>query len=143
MRVIQKKQFVKIVVLSLFFFIEVVCVYGQSYYQSLLLNKEWVLRIPGKNFYSIHFFTDKEVVLKTFINDGVKTDFGSKVFYYLSNAVVDKFEPDFIGKSNSGKYIVRKASNGNLELDEILELTETYLKTKHLRSGTVLEYKVE
>ena len=143
MKFIQKNQFVKIVGIFLFAFMGVVHVHGQSYSQSLLLNKEWVLRLPDKTFYSIHFFTDKEQILKDFVNNGVKTEVGLKEFYYLSNEVVDKFQPDSVGISKNGKYIVSKTNNGDLELNEILELTETTLKTKHLRSGTVLEYKVE
>lgn len=143
MKNIQKHLFVKIIGIFLFAFLVVIYAHGQSYQQSLLLNKEWTLRLPGKTFYSTHIFTDKESIVKTFINDGDKTDIGLKEPYYLSDKVVEKFEPNLVGKSKCGKYIVRKTNNEDLELYEILELTETNLKTKHLRSGSVLEYKVE
>ena len=145
MKNIQKQQFVKIAGIFLFAFMVVICVQGQSYSQSLLINKEWVNRYIT-DLHTIHFFTDKEIVVKIY-HKGKKSDVELISSYYLSEEVVDKFQPDSVGNSKNGKYIVkfRKLKDGSelFELYEILELTEKTLKTKHLRSGSVLEYKVE
>jgi len=150
MKIIQKNQFMKIVGICLFTFMGTICMTGQSYNQSLLLNKEWENRIPGKTYVTTCLFTSTEWIVKDFINNGVKTEVGLKTPYYLSDEIVDQFQQDCVGKSKSGKYIVMltKPMIGEeyvemLEVHEILELTENTLKTKHLRSGTVLEYDVK
>jgi hypothetical protein len=112
---------------------------------SSLTGKEWVNRIPGKTYYDITQFTDKEYVINGFIDD-VNETIEIKDSYYLSDTVVTTFQPDLAGKSKSGKYIVvwnKGKASERLEMNEILELTDTVLKTKHVRSDTVLEYRIE
>ena len=120
-------------------------VHGQSYHLSMLVNKSWVQHIPEKTFYMVYSYTDKEQIINMVI-DGKLFD-GIKSFYYLSEVIVDKFDPDFVGNNKSGKYIValHKPEIGEdfLDISEILELTDITLKLKYLRSGTVLEYFVE
>ena len=146
MKSILKKQYVGIISAFLFILLGAFSMYGQSYPQSMLINKEWVIRIPGKSFYSINLYTDGEVITKMFV-DGVMADTVLKKPYYLSDVIVDKFEPDFVANSKSGKYIVvlHKDKDGkeSVMLLEILELTDIYLKTKHLENGGIAEYRVE
>ena len=138
----QKNRIICIVVL---FLLGTSCLYGQSYNQIQLMNKEWVWHQEGKAFHYVSFFTSKEIITHMFM-DGVKVEAETKNYYYLSDHIVDTFHPDSVEKSKSGKYIV-VLSKGfyeeRLELYEILELTETTFKEKHLRSGSVLEYKVK
>ncbi len=142
----QKKQFMRFIGIFLFAFMGSIYIHGQSHHQSQLTNKEWVNQLPGKNFYTINLFTDNEWVIQSFF-DGVKSDIEVKNAYYLSDKIVDKFEPNSIGKSKSGRYIVvfskGRYDEGHLEFYEILELTDTTLNIKHLRSGTVLEHTVK
>jgi len=146
MKSIQNKQLIGIMGIFLFLLMGTIQLHGQSYDQSLLINKIWVCKIPGKTYYMTNRYTDKEEISNLFV-DGVKDAVKIKSFYYLSDEVVDKFQLNLVGKSKSGKYIValRKPKIGDerLELYEILELTDTTLKTKHLRSGTILEYTAE
>ena len=119
--------------------------HGQSFHISMLVNKSWIQPVPEKTFYMVYSYTDKEQTINMVIN-GELFD-GTKSFYYLSDVIVDKFEPDFVGNNKSGKYIValRKPEIGEdfLDISEILELTDITLKLKYLQSGTVLEYFVE
>ncbi|MDR1883406.1 MAG: hypothetical protein LBR26_11600 [Prevotella sp.] len=89
---------------------------------------------------------DREWITKPYF-DGVKSDIEVKDSYYLSDKTVDKFQPELVGKSNRGKYIVRLSTGknddkGSFEQYEILKLTDTTLKIVHVRSGTVLEYTI-
>ena len=147
MKTMQNKQIIGFISIFLFTFMCVADIYGQSYKRSQLTEKEWVLRIPGKTYYATYFFTDREHVSKSFINDGVKTDLNTKYLYYLSDEIEKTFQLDSVGKSKKGKYIVSLSNpdieKANVEHHEILELTKTTLKTRHVRSGTILEYKVE
>jgi len=147
MKIILKNQFMRIICICLFVFMGVTQVQGQTYQQSLLLNKEWAHQMPNKTtFYFRTLFTDKEQIVKLVV-EGVETGDEVRNSYYMSDTIVDNFQPDSVGKSTSGKYIVHllkpKLVEEILELYEILELIETTLKTKHLRSGTVLEYVVK
>ena len=147
MKTIQKQQFISFTGIFLCLFWRTADVFGQSYEQSLLTNKEWVNKIEGKSYYSIDFFTDKEWIIKLFTSGGETADGEIKYSYYLSDTVVDEFQHGSVGKSKSGKYIVTlsksKMGEERLELYEILELTDTTLITKHVRSGTVLEYQAK
>ena len=145
----QIKQRFGIILIGLFLLMGTSCLYGQSYNQSMLMNREWVCRLPGKNYYSIEFFTDNERISKLFVDD-VKADVELNNSYYLSDEVVDTFQPDSVGKNKTGKYIVTlmEGKNGDnivytLNIAEILELTDTTLKTNHVQSGTILEFKIE
>ena len=137
-------QFIKLISIFILLFWGTNFLCGQSNNQSLLTNKEWVNQIPGKAFYTTAFFTDKERVSKLFTEAG---DGEVRNFYYLSDEIVDKFQHDSVGKNRNGKYIVtlyvRKTGEEYVELDEILELSNTLLRTKHLRSGTILDYTFE
>jgi len=110
----------------------------------MLVNKEFVF-LYKPNIYTIVIYTETEEISILFVDDVKAPEL--KRSYYLSDEIVDKFQPNLVGKSKSGKYIVmnvvEKGGKNRLELYEILELTETTLKTNHLRSGTILEYKVE
>jgi hypothetical protein len=144
----------------LFMLLGTINLFSQSFHQSQLVNKEWVLQIPGKSYISTMCFTDTEQIWLSFTNNGVKTDLrtflnradkGLHDFYYLSDTVVDTFQRDSVGKSKSGKYIIilvmgtdgKGKIEESLSIDEIMELTDTTLKTKYLRNGIVLEYHVE
>jgi len=144
MKIIQKNQLMKIICVCLFTFMGTIGMTGQSYNQSLLLQKEWKNQIPEKTFFTIYLFTNTEWVVKEFVNNGVKTDIGLERSYYLSDEIVDQFQPGCVGKNKRGKYIITltkpKFGEERLEVYEILELTKTTLKTKHMRSGTILEY---
>jgi len=134
----------KIICICLFIFMGNIGMAGQSYNQSLLLQKEWKNQIQGKTFATIYLFTSTEWIVKEFVNNGVKTDIGLERSYYLSDEIADQFQQDCIGKNKSGKYIIMltkpKFEEEYLEVYEILKLTKTTLKTKHMRSGTILEY---
>jgi len=134
----------KIICICLFTFMGTIGMTGQSYNQSLLLKKEWKDQMPGKAHVTTYLFTSTEWIVRDFINKGVKTDIGLKISYYLSDEIVDQFQPDCVGKNKGGKYIITltkpKIGKEQLELYEILELTKTTLKIRHLRSGSILEY---
>ena len=145
MKLIQKKCILGITGVFLFIFLASSSMHAKSFDQSMLVDKQWV-HLSGKPFYGIISFTDKEQISKFVLNDTLY-DENSKDLYYLSDVIVDKFEPDSVGTCKSGRYIVvlvkPKIGEDHLEIYEILELTDTTLKTKHLRSGTVLEYEVK
>ena len=116
---------------------------GESYHQSHLIDREWVQLVPGKTYYATAFFTDKEWISKLFVDD-VEVDEDVRNFYYLSDEIVDEFQSNSVGKSETGKYIVvfskGKKDEGRLELYEILELTDTTLNIKSVRNRWVLKY---
>ena len=103
---IKQKLFMKIVGICLLTFMGTVVMAGQSYHQSLLINKEWKNQIPGKNYVTTYLFTNTEWIVRDFIDNGVKTDIGLKRYYYLSDEIVDQFQQGFVGKTKSGKYII-------------------------------------
>jgi len=147
MKSIQNKQLIGIIGIFIFTLIEAAHLYGQSYDQSLLLNKEWKYQEPGKTFYFSFLFTDKEEIV-TLFTDGVKSGKEIKSSYYLSNETTDKFQSNLVGKSKIGKYIVirRKGevSGERLVLYEILKLTDTTLKIRNLQSGSaIVEYTAQ
>ena len=143
MKTKQKKQCITSIGILIFSWIGIVGVYGQSYNQSLLVNKEWKFQMPEKTFYFIHLFTEKEEVVKLLVDD-IKTGDEIRSSYYLSDKIVDKFQPNSVGKSKKGKYIVvlRKGliDGELLELYEIMELTEKTLKIKNLKNDSVTEF---
>jgi len=145
----QKNGILGIICIFMLIFFTFSYMQEKSYKKSDLMNKEWVNRIPGKTAHASYSYTDKEITLKVFYN-GVKIDQELVIPYYLSDDIVDKFHADSVGNNKSGKYIVRLSKikvgetyEEHIELFEILELTDTFLKTKHVRSGTVLEFHVE
>ena len=108
------------------------------------LKKEWKNQLPGKTFFITCSFTSTEWITKDLVNNGVKTDMGLKMSYYLSDEIIDQFQQDCVGKNKDGKYMIvlvkPKIGEERVEVYEILGLTKTTLKTKHLRSGSILEY---
>ena len=144
---IQKKQFNCTISTFLFVFMGTVCAYSQSYQQSQLINKEWVGQIPGNPYRVTVSYTDKIVIQKMYISDEKKADGEAEFPYYLSDKIVDTFQDDLVGKGKSGRYIVvflkPKIGKESISMYEILEITETTLKIKHLQSGSILTHKVE
>jgi hypothetical protein len=142
----RKKQINKTVGIFILALVATAQLYGQSYNRSALMNREWVNRIPGKTFHSTNVFTDKEWVARLFV-PGYEEGMLQRL-YYLSDKVADrspdKFEHNLVGKETRGRYIVMlttpKVGEAAVESYEIMELTATRLKTRHVRSGTVLEY---
>ena len=113
----------------------------ESYKQSQLINKEWKAHSLVSTNFTIDLYADKEMKTTKFF-DGVKLDEGIKCSYYLSDVIVDKFQPENVGTNKSGKYIVRLTEDNTLHTAEILELTDTMLIIRDLKSGSILRYIV-
>jgi len=117
--------------------------HGQSYDHSMLIKKEWKMLIPNKSFNFITLFNGKEERIRLFEN-GVKSKDVIRSSYYLSDKIVEKFQPELVGKSYKGKYIVvyRKPliAEEFIDIFEILEITEKSLKLKQLKGGAIFEY---
>lgn len=93
-----------------------------------------------------NFYTEKESVGYCSV-DGVKADYELRSPYYLSDVVVEEFQPDSVGKIQNRKYIILfvkpTSAEGSISIFEILELTETSLIVKHINADKVLEFKIE
>jgi hypothetical protein len=147
MKTIQKQQLIKFLGITLIcLFCRTAGVFGQSYDQALLINKEWANRTPGKPHFSSYFFTDTELTARFYLAEKEHADGEIKQAYYLSDEIPDVFQHDLVGKNTSGRYIVvfviPKIGEPHLNIHEIVELSDTALKLKHIRSETVSEYSI-
>ena len=150
MKAIQKKRLIAIIGVFMFVLMGTGRTFGQSYSQSMLINKEWVYQIPEKpSFYFTVSFTNTEEIVALYVK-GVKSDAEEvKRSYYLSNEIVDTFRSDLIGKSKGGKYIVAlnkpKIGEQRLELYEIIELTDTTLRIRirGIQRDEIIELKAK
>jgi hypothetical protein len=142
MKTIQKQQLIKFLGITLIcLFCGTVGVFGQSYAQSSLMDKEWIYRIPDKPYITTFFFSGSEVTSKLFHTE--KEDAHGEFIqpYYLSDEATSEFQHDLVGKNKSGKYIVMLLKEVAIAY-EILELSDTAMKLKHVRSGNVMEYTI-
>jgi len=143
MKSIHLKRNFKILGVLLFLYMGVSYKHGQSYDHSMLIKKEWKQYNYNKSFNFIFYFTGKEELVRG-LEKGVKSKVVTRCSYYLSDKIVDTFQPELVGKIDKGRYIVvyRKPLIGEefIDIYEILELTEKSLKLKHLKSGVLLDY---
>jgi len=65
--------------------------------------------------------------------------------FYLSNTIDVQFDDSKVGKTQNGKYLIRKGNGAlgspTIFVDEILTLNDKELKTKYVTHGTVVTYK--
>lgn len=121
--------------------------YGQNVTtQEKLMNKTWKLQQTNIDnlLVTIKYTSEKEIKTVTYKKD----QHSISNSYYLSNEVNWKFNEQEIGKTKEGKYIIINmivGPQGNeyeeVDILEILQLTNTTLKIKVVKNGTVLEYK--
>lgn len=121
--------------------------YGQNVTtQEKLMSKTWKLQqINIDNFLvTIKYTSEKETVTATY----KKEQHSISNSYYLSNEVNWKFNKQKVGKIKEGKYIIVNMIVGpqgkkyeEVQIYEILQLTNKTLKIKVVKNGTILEYK--
>jgi hypothetical protein len=138
---IQKKQVTAIIGIFMLMLMSTDKVYGQSFNQSLLINKKW--QCVGPEGRIINFFTksytEKEELITFFLDNQNSKKEEIRIAYYLSDTIVNTFQPNLVGKSKTGKYIVTllKGKLNSIErfgVIEILELTDTTLKIKNAKN---------
>ena len=143
MNISQKKQLIRLIGIFIFVLAGTVHLYGQSFSQSALMNREWRHQGEGQTFYHTMSFTDKGLIMRIFLTDSEEPDAESKGLYYLSYQIVDEFQHELVGKNTSGRYIVRLVTSPatgeeRVEVHEILKLTGTMLRVRHLPRGMVI-----
>lgn len=121
--------------------------YGQNVTtQEKLMNKTWKLQQTNIDnlLVTIKYTSEKEIKTVTYKKD----QHSISNSYYLSNEVNWKFNKQEIGKTKEGKYIIINmivGPQGNeyeeVDILEILQLTNKTLKIKVVKNGTILEYK--
>lgn len=121
--------------------------YGQNVTtQEKLMSKTWKLQQTNIDnlLVTIKYTSEKTIKTATYKKD----QHSISNSYYLSDEVNWKFNKQKVGKIKEGKYIIVIMIVGpqgkkyeEVEIYEILQLTNTTLKIKVVKNGTVLEYK--
>ncbi|MDR1199150.1 MAG: hypothetical protein LBK94_09115 [Prevotellaceae bacterium] len=107
-----------------------------------LINKTWTLVSNNANecLYK-HQYTATQLIESVVCQE--KTTSGNADFY-LSNQIEATFDYSKVGNIQNGKYIIEYIPDLNGEsifhVDEIITITDTYLETKSLKSGSTFKF---
>lgn len=159
------KSKLKVIFLMIFILSSTIAVWAQSknkIKQSYLINKNWVLNLEGKSYQSMLKFTDKEIIHILEFNSETAEIIN---IYYLSNKIDEEFDPKRMGKSKEGKYIIEqrnirtlnvnsnskitdestntlktRSASTNINVFEIISVSDNKLVIKNLRNNSTIEY---
>ncbi|MDR1347647.1 MAG: hypothetical protein LBJ63_04335 [Prevotellaceae bacterium] len=111
-----------------------------------LINKTLVLSWDNEN----DNYAYKQQYTSTQITKSVITNFGTTSVvadFYLSNQIETTFSYSKIGNATDGKYIIsfipEMDGESIFNVDEIIEITDTYLETKSLKSGSTFKFNIQ
>ena len=104
--------------------------------QERLMSKEWMLDATEARPHAVGLsFAEKEFLFSIIIGENRSS---MPVPYYLSDSIETQFDNSKIGQITHGKYIVYSYSgekNDSFFINEILELTDIFLKCKDIKGG--------
>ncbi|MDR1347650.1 MAG: hypothetical protein LBJ63_04350 [Prevotellaceae bacterium] len=138
------KRKIKIMVSLLFLFMSYNAGAQQTTMQKLI-NKTWTLVSNNANecLYK-HQYTATQLIESVVCQE--KTTSGNADFY-LSNQIETTFDYSKVGNVTDGKYIISfvPEMNGHsyFNVDEIIEITDTYFELKSLKSNFVFKFHAQ
>lgn len=104
-----------------------------------LVDKEWKMIFPNEKQYMYTDSYSKEIITTVFVYNNSEVKLFSK--YYLSDNIDSTFNENNIGKVYDGKYLVKNNEKGDVSVFEILILSNSTLKLKNIRNGSIISYK--
>ena len=104
-----------------------------------LVDKEWKMIFPSEKQYKYTDSYSKEIITTIFVYNNSEVKLFSK--YYLSDNIVSTFNESNMGKVYDGKYLVKNNDKGDVSVFEILILSNSTLKLKNIRNGSIICYK--
>ncbi|MDR1347648.1 MAG: hypothetical protein LBJ63_04340 [Prevotellaceae bacterium] len=112
-----------------------------------LINKTWVL--SWDNEFNANY-AYKQQYTSTQITESVITNFGTTsavADFYLSNQIETTFNYSKVGNATDGQYIIslipEMDGHSYFNVYEIIEITDTYLETKSLKSGQTFKFNIQ
>lgn len=137
------RLYIPFVILNFVFTLTSYSVYGEKKetIHTILRGGTWKAKVENNNkvIEIGQSFTSKKYIEYAIFSKAGK--FECEYDYYLSETPDETFKKDKVGKSQNGKYIISKLSSGEgiTYVDEILEITPTFLKTKRIGGDKIIE----
>ncbi|MDR2292600.1 MAG: hypothetical protein LBE11_03905 [Prevotellaceae bacterium] len=112
-----------------------------------LINKTWVLSWDNPTNVDYAY---KQQYTSTQLTESVITPYGissSVAAFYLSNQIETSFDYSKVGNITDGRYIISFLPDldgrSYFHVDEIITITDIYLETKSLKSGSTFKFNVQ